>query len=357
LTLHYDRTQETTSSAAYFHGIYSLTDQLRMTLAVRYTDEEKELDMSTLKRASQTPIVAPGPTDASECGDITPQGNGSYYECKEDWQEWSPKIGLDYDFSDDIMGYASVSQGFRSGQFNGRPTSNGDISVADPETMTSYEVGFKTQWLDRSLTVNGAIFYNDYEDMQFLVNRSSASLGGGLALVVDNAGESTITGAEIEFTARPTEGLTVFGGLGYIDAEFDEFDSINPATGLVEDLSDREFPDTPEITFNIGAQYEWMMGNGSSLRVLADAYYKDDVYYTNDEQAADFELLHPDGFTTYNAGLIFTTPEEHWQVSLHGRNLGDEREINGGFTVDAFGSTDVSYTAPRRYYLSVKYQM
>ncbi|MBK7730830.1 MAG: TonB-dependent receptor [Gammaproteobacteria bacterium] len=356
LTLHFDRTQDTINYAAYLHGIYSLTDRLRLTLAARYTYEEKDLSMFTLKQASQTPIVLPGATDPGECSDVNPKGNGSDFKCKESWAEVSPKIGLDYDINDDIMTYFNVSQGFRSGVINSRPLSSAEVSIADPETLISYEWGLKSTWLDRRLVVNGALFYNDYKDQQFLVNRSSASLGGGLALLVDNAGDSTIQGAELEFTAMPTESLTIFGGLGYTDAKFENFDSINPATGVLEDLSGRPFQDTPKWTANISAQYEIALANGSKLRVLADAY-KDDVYYTNDEAAADFELLHPGGFTTYNAGIIFTAPQEHWQVALHGRNLSDERAINGGFTVDAFGLTDVAYNAPRRFYLSVKYQM
>lgn len=357
LTLHYNRNQETTSYAAYVHAIYSLTERLRLTLAARYTDEEKELDAYSIRRASQTAFITPGPTDPGACSDVLAEGNGSRYQCSETWSEISPKAGLEFDINDDLMTYASVSRGFRSGSFNGRPTTVGEISVADPETLTAYELGIKSQWLDRRLIVNGALFYNDYTDQQFLVNRSSASLGGGLALIVDNAGDSSITGAELEVSAVPLEGLTLTGSVGWIDAEFDSFESVNPATGLVEDLSSRPFQDTPEWTFNLIAQYEWLFNSGARLKMLADVYYKDDVYYTNDLVARDFDLLHPDGFTTWNAGLIYTTPQEHWQVALHGRNLGDEREINGGFTVDAFGLTDVSYTPPRRYFLSLRYKL
>ncbi len=355
LTLHYDRTQETTSYAAYFHTIFSLTDGMRLTFAARYTEEEKELSTFTLKRASQTPIAVPGPTDPGACSDVVANGNGSSYTCEEDWNEFSPKVGLEFDVNDHMMTYLSASRGFRSGSFNGRPTATAEISVADPETLTSYEWGFKSEWLDQRLVLNGAIFHNEYEDQQFLVNRSSASLAGGLALIVDNAGDSTMTGAELEFTAIPVDGLTIYGGVGYIDAEFDEFDSINPATGEVEDLSGRPFQDTPEWTFNLGAQYEVALSDGASVKLLADAFYKDDVYYSNDEAAADFELLHPGSFTTVNAGVVMATADEKWELGFHVKNLTDERAINGGFTVDAFGATDVSYTPPRRYYAGVKY--
>lgn len=357
LSYDYDRTQEATSYAAYFHGIYSLSDRLRMTLAARYTDEEKELEVYSIKRASQTPILAPGPTDPDVCSDVVVDGAGTRYHCKESWSEISPKIGLEYDVTADMMAYASISQGFRSGSFNGRPTSTAQISVADPEIITSYELGWKSQWLERRLIVNGALFFNDYEDQQFLVNRSSASLDGGLALIVDNAGSSSITGAELEISALPTDGLTLSASLGWIDAEFDSFESVDPATGQPQDLSDRPFQDTPEFTWNVTAQYDWLFNNGGALKFLANVYYKDDVYYSNDRASEGFEILNPDGFTTWNAGVIFTTPGEHWQFALHGRNLSDEREIVGGFAVDAFGIVNGAYTPPRRYYASIRYQM
>lgn len=357
LSYHYDRVQESTSYAGYFHGIYSLTDRLRMTLAARYTHEKKELDVFSVKRASQTPILAPGPTESGACSDVVPDGVGSRYQCEESWSEISPKWGLEYDVGADMMAYMSVSQGFRSGAFNGRPTTTAQISVADPEITTSYELGLKSQWFDRRLVVNGALFYNDYEDQQFLVNRSSASLDGGLALIIDNAGDSNITGAEIELSALPVDGLMIGASLGWIDAKFDTFESVDPATGLPQDLSDSPFADTPEITWNIMAQYDWVFNAGGSLKLLADVYYKDDVFYSNDMASESFELLHADSFVTWNAGVIYTTEDSRWQFALHGRNLGDEREIVGGFGVDAFGITNVAYTPPRRYYASIRYQL
>jgi iron complex outermembrane receptor protein len=300
--------------------------------------------------------VAPGPTDPKACGDVVAEGNGSKYSCNDDWDEFSPKIGIDHDFSDHVMGYASVSRGFRSGIFNGRPLSTPEISVADPETLTSYEIGIKSQLWDQRLQINGSIFYNDYEDQQFLINRSSASLAGGLALVVDNAADSTLTGAELEFTVLPMEGLSIQGGLSWLDPEYDNFKAVNPATGELEDLSNREFTNTPEWTANLMTQYEFSFNNGSALRVRGDVAYKSEVYYTNDKQAATYDRLNPDDFAIYNAGLTYISPEEHWEFGVFGRNLGDKRIINGGFAVDAFGSTDVSYTEPRRYFVSVKYK-
>ncbi len=356
VTLSYDRSQETTSYAAFFNTTWHMTDRARLNVAARYTYDEKDMKMYTIKRASQTPVLIPGPTDPSSCTDVLPDGRGSRFSCKDDWDEFSPKVGIDYDFSDDVMGYALVAGGFRSGVYNGRPTATAQISVADPETLLSYEVGLKSQLWNKRLQINSAVFYNDYKDRQFLVNRPSGSAESALALVVDNAADSTLWGAELEFTALPARGLTITGGLSYIDAEYDKFESINPETGEVEDLSDRPFANTPEWTANLLAQYVYELSGGSRFRFRADMSYTDEIFYSDDEACTCFDRLNADSYTIYNAGVSYVTANDKWEISVFGRNLGDKRENRGGFGVDAFGTTTVSYTEPRRYFISFKYR-
>lgn len=356
LTLDYDRTQKTTSYAAFFNTTWHITSDARLNLAARYTYDKKDLDMHTIKRASQTPILIPGPTAPQSCTDVVPDGNGSRVACQDDWDEFSPKIGFDYDFSETLMGYASISTGFRSGVYNGRPTSTVQVSVADPETLLSYEAGFKSQLWSNRLQVNGALFYNDYEDRQFLVNRPSASAASALALVVDNAADSTLWGGELEFTVLATEGLTISGGLSYIDPEFESFESVNPETGELEDLSDRPFTSVPDWTANLLAQYVYNLDGGARLRFRGDMAYKSDIYFSDDRESVSFDRLHADDYTIYNAGITYVTADYKWEFGVFGRNLADEREIRGGFGVDAFGNTTVSFTEPRRFFFSVKYR-
>ncbi|GAB5453172.1 MAG: TonB-dependent receptor [Halioglobus sp.] len=356
LTLTYDRAQETTSYAAFFNTTWHITEDARLNLAARYTYDEKDLDMYTVKRASQTPVLAPGPTDPNSCSDAIADGNGSRVTCSDDWDEFSPRVGIDYDFSEDVLGYASISGGFRSGVYNGRPTATDQVSVADPETLLSYEIGFKSQLWSKRLQINGALFYNDYEDRQFLVNRPSGSAQSALALVVDNAADSTLWGGEVEFTVLPAQGLTITGGLAYIDPEYDTFESVNPDTGELEDLSDRPFSNVPEWTANLMVQYVYEFNSAGSLRLRGDMSYKDDIFYSDDEASASFDRLHADAYTIYNAGVSYITADGNWELGVFGRNLGDEREIRGGFGVDAFGTTTVSFTEPRRYFFSVRYR-
>jgi len=356
LTLFYDRSQDTTSYAAFFNTTWHMREDTRLNVGARYTYDEKDLDMYSIKRASQTPILIPGPTDPSSCSNAVADGNGSTVKCNDDWDNVSPKVGLEHDFDDDTMGYATVSAGFRSGVYNGRPTAIEQVSVADPEKLWSYEIGLKNQFWNNRLQVNGAMFYNDYKDRQFLVNRPSGSADSALALVVDNAADSTMWGGELEFTVLPADGLTVTGGLAYIDADYDNFESVNPDTGELEDLSDRPFTNVPEWTANLLAEYVYDLDWGGSLKLRGDLAYTDDIYYSDDEKSVSFQRLHADSYTIYNAGITYVSADEKWEFSVFGKNLGDNREITGGFGVDAFGNTTVSYTAPRRYFLSVKFR-
>nr|WP_235015244.1 TonB-dependent receptor [Oceanicoccus sp. KOV_DT_Chl] len=126
---------------------------------------------------------------------------------------------------------------------------------------------------------------------------------------------------------------------------------------MVEDSTDRPFANTPEFTGHLGLQYQFFLESGHDIVLRTDLAYKDDVFYSNDTESVGFDLLHEDAYTTVDAAIIFTTQDEKWQVALRGTNLTDERRLNGGFAVDAFGSVDGSFTAPRRYFLSATYKM
>lgn len=353
LTNRYDRKQDTKSYAAYIHTTYQMSDKARLTLAARYTREEKDLDMTIRKRASGLPTVAAGATAESTCSDVV----NAAYSCSEEWSEFSPKIGVDYQFTDELMAYAHVSRGFRSGVFNGRPTSTANISTADPETLTSYEVGFKSQLSDNRVQLNGSLFYNDYKNQQFIVSRPDAS---GLALLVDNAGESNAWGGELELTALMSETITVNAGLSYIDPEYDEYFEVvsDGAGGFVKrDLTDRPFANVPKVNANLGLQYETNLDSGATLRARTDISYKSKIYYGNNRDALGFKLLQEDGYANVDAGITYVLPNSQWELSLYGKNLTDQRPLTGGFEVlNPFGISDVSYKAPRRYFFSVKYR-
>lgn len=347
LNVDFDNHQESTSYAAFFHTTYRITDQLNLNLGARYTEEKKDFEQNATRIASGAPLIFPDATvtnpyatPGKSCSDIALDGS---FQCEETWSEFSPKIGLDFSFNESLMLYGQVSRGFRSGGFNGRPTAIGEISEYDPETLTSYELGFKSQWLDNRLQLNGDIFLNKYEDQQVVIIKASAT---GISATTQNAGRSTIKGVELELRAKPVAALDLSAGLSYLDAQYDEW------SDDLGDYTDREFQYAPKWTANVAAQYSWQLGEDSRLILRGDGVYKDETYL----DATNTSYLRQGGYAVWNASLRYQFNDDRWEVGIAGKNLGDKRVLIGGFSaLDSFGFVEGSYNAPRRVLLTARY--
>jgi iron complex outermembrane receptor protein len=191
--------------------------------------------------------------------------SSSEEDLDESYDEWVPNFSASYRF-DHVMVYGLAAKGFKAGGFNLRaPTDEIEFS---PETSWTYEAGVKTTWFDDRLQANAAFFYIDWDDMQ--LSLFDAVAGG----YVDNAGEATSIGFEVEVRAKPVEWLELFGGFGYTDAEFDEF--IDP---FGQDVSDNDLAFVPETTWNIGAQLNHETPSGYNLFARAEYVGVGDFYY------------------------------------------------------------------------------
>lgn len=350
LSPNYYNVQETTNYSAYLHGTWHFSERWGLIAGLRWTDEEKDFRQTITNiflgtpwvavDAMFNPTIAPGfATPEPACSDI--DSSLTRYTCSEDWQEFSPKLGLEYQHSDSLMIYGHWSQGFRSGGFNGRPFGSvNDIRVYDPETLDSYEIGFKSEWWGRRLRLNGAAYYNDYTDIQVLVIQAGA-------VAIENASKATVQGFELEATLLPVADLEINLGIGFIEDDSEGWVDI---TG---DHTDTELQNTPEWSVNAAVSYELQMSDIGSLRFSADMKYKDEYYL----DAVNTEALRQGGYTLYNAGITYTTPKRDWEVALRGENLGDKRAKIGGFDgVGFFGYTEASYNPPRLWYLSARWR-
>ncbi|MCC6787941.1 MAG: TonB-dependent receptor, partial [Hyphomonadaceae bacterium] len=182
----------------------------------------------------------------------------------------------------------------------------------DPETVDNYELGYKSFWFNRRLELNLAAFHMDWSDKQEQVFT-------GLSFIIDNAASAVSEGLELEFTARPMEGLTLDGNVAYLDAHYEEFAGSPGAVG-------RAIPNQPEYSGSLGAQYVTSLTTGMELFTRADMIYRDDsfVNVTNN--------LQNEGSTTYNARVGVQSPDDRWGIYLWGRNLTDEIAISQGST-------------------------
>ncbi|MEM6548639.1 MAG: TonB-dependent receptor [Pseudomonadota bacterium] len=215
-----------------------------------------------------------------------------------------PKVGLVYDFTDDLSLGFTVQRGYRAGGAS-LNFATGEVLEFDPEFTWNYELSLRSQWFDQRLTVNANVFYTDWNDQQVSVPGPS-----GLAsdLVTVNAGESRLFGGELDVRARPTDNLEVFASLAYADTEFTDFVS----NGV--QLAGNRFPFAAAVTASVGGTY--FFDNGIFLS--ADANFTDDTFV----DLQNTEALKTDSFVLVNARLGYEA--ENWGVFLFVDNLIDD---------------------------------
>jgi iron complex outermembrane receptor protein len=301
--------QETESRAIFFEGDYSLTENWTLTLGGRYTEDEK--------LSQQRGNLSTAPNDPSA-----------------KWDEFTPKVGLRYRLNDDAMVYATYARGYRSGGFNGRVDEIASATIPyDPESVDNYELGFKSEWAEGKLRLNGALFYMDYQDKQEEIGLPSEG-ATGQRISVFNAANATMQGLELELQAIVTEGLSLRANLGYLDSEYDDF-TYNDGFGIV-DNSGLEFRRAPEFTGSVDATYEWDVASGTawvrgSYRFLGEHF----IEQTNRPELANDDQHIVDLSINYSVNDV--------TLSLFGRNLTEEDGWAHGLNVSGLWA----YASPR----------
>jgi iron complex outermembrane receptor protein len=327
--------QDQNNISVFAEGSIDFTPQWSLVLGGRYTKEEKEIA-----------FVPPGrcALDFSSCTIAPIPG-------KKDWSNFSPKVGVNWKPTDDVLAYASWTRGFRSGVFNQRAQIAAAIGPSDPEVVNSYEVGLKSTLLDRRLRFNVALFTMKYDDIQKILNESCDPDGAGPApptscQQVRNAAKATISGAEVEVNVAATERLTLDFSAGYTDAKYDEFPGIDVNGDNVPDpdLAKRlKFEKVPEFTGYAGANYAIPVGAEDTV-TLRGSYAYTSKFYTDQFNRP---WLAQQGYGLLDASVTFARGER-WQVSLFGKNLTDEEYIDFAADVGTLGSW-VFGGEPRRY--------
>lgn len=310
--------QNAESWALFFEGDYDITDSLTLTLGGRYTEDEKDTDQAGIVTAA----------------------------ADDDWSEFTPKVGLRYQINNQAMVYSTYSVGYRSGGFNGRVDSFENATTPyDQETVTNYELGFKSQWLDDTLRVNGAVFYMDYEDKQEELQLPSATSGTGQVTLVANASTAEITGLELDVLWNATANLSLRGNLGILDAKYDDFE-FESGAGL-QDLSNLNLRRAPDVTASVSATYEWMIGENRAWALLGWRHIgKHEVDFANKPE------LTNDAQNLINASLNYRI--NSFQISAFGHNLTEEDGYGIGFDVAGLWSYAAT-RAPRTYGVELSY--
>ncbi|MCC6945722.1 MAG: TonB-dependent receptor, partial [Thermomicrobiales bacterium] len=272
----------------------------------------------------------------------------------------TPMANVSYRFSPDVMGYATVSKGFKGGGFTMRyfppvvpdPGTDPDniISYAGPEKALSYEVGLKSEWFGRRLRINVAGFYTEYKAIQvtYVIDPDGPGPIGEFVPVLANAGSADIKGIEIEATAAPTEWLRLDGSFGYIDAEYKRFSE--DALANFPNAINLRLQNTPKRTANIGATLVAFDNERGRLFARADYSHRSSQFkeFSNDP------ALFQGSYGILGASITYVTPNRNWEIVVGGTNLTDEAYIISGETSSEYSRAFVS--RPREWYARLKYQ-
>ncbi len=319
---------ETTSYAVFAQGNWALNDRWGLTAGIRYSKDDKDYQRTTSTFSTLGAFL---------------EGTFAFQD-SDSWDSVTPMLSVDYQVSDSSMMYASVSKGFKSGGFNGRANGAADVSSFKPETVWTYEVGGKSQFLDNRLRVNYALFTSDYTDFQARVAEDISSFP------VINAAELDISGAELEVTWLLSASTSVYSSVGYLNSEYKKFfDFRQPDL----DRSDDTPPFSPDWTFRLGMNHTVYLDGGAMLRFGANGNYTDDMYLSVDNQAS----LTQDGYWLFNAYATYDFANPAWSVSVGGKNLGDEVYKVDAQEFSSVGNIQTAYYGdPRTWYAALNYR-
>jgi len=342
--------------ALFFEGNYKLTDKLTFTGGFRYSWDEK----TWRGRQQAFPQELGGGFDPTFTKDnLNEPLDASVYEfgantvkVKENWAEPTWRFSLGYEASDDLFGYFTYSRGYKAGGFNDQIGSfapfGADLDVfaaaafpTDPETANSYELGFKSEFLDNRLRFNLTGFYVGYKDLQKQIVVPIEVDGRPFQVTTFfNAASATVKGIEAEATALLFDGFTLRGVLGYQDAKYNEYD----APGAGYDLSTAPLDRAPEWQWTLDATYQFNFLNHKMTVNGNAAYTSRNLFTQSISSEADNTFL--DARTLFNASVTFAHPDDNYYVRFLARNLTDERYRTASQTVGGLW-TFTLYGEPR----------
>jgi len=311
---------KTKSYAVYADASVKLTDRLTLNLGLRPTRETKDGRAFNVFN-----------TDNDFTGYWLVAGE---FDESATFESLAPKIGLDYQFNPDVMGYFKVNRGFKSGGFNVRAQNNLNpvpSVVVDDEVMTVAEIGVKSVLANRSLVLNVAAFYGDYTDIQVSTFTAYDSDGDGEddSFFGDflNAGDATIKGVEIEYNWASKSWFGLSGFLAYLDATPDSFLD-EDEDGIVDT---QVITNAPELTGAIRANFDFP-AFGGLITASAGYSYRDDSTLTNESEP----IIQP-AFGLMDAWIAWLSGDAKWRFGISGKNLTDEEYLTNGYNIPVLG--------------------
>ena len=353
----------TSTIAFYTHDRFKVTDKLQLIGGIRYTDEKKnyqgafyELNSNLYKSVGCYPPSAPSPIPGLTCTQLVgaifgafpdPSQPNRYNPAGVSRLHYSPvtwTAGAEYQATANVMGYASFSTGFKSGNWTTRlifpVTSQPSFR---PEKADTAEVGIKSQLFDRRVQLNLAAFHTSYRDIQLFVIAP-----GYTAPITINAGNARIWGVEAEGGVHVASGLDLHANLAWLDANYTSVTAGAAASGIG---INNALPKTPRWKGSLSPSYTVPLGHAGSLRLLA-AYTVTSSLYNDTENST---ILKRPTTHSLNASLTYVAPADVWELGVGGTNITGQRYIVTGAVQNDIVGTVATYNPPAEWYATFRF--
>ena len=346
------QTDATNKSWAVFgEATLDITEAWSVTAGIRWTKDTRQFKRSQWTSDFGFDLFYGCP------GNLGPDGLAMRSYCKDevDFSQSTPRVIVNYNFTDDIMAYLSFSRGYSSGGMNG------DVRMRPyaPEISDNWEAGLKSQWFERRLQLNVTVFQNDYENQQITIGRV---VDGQPTADQINAQAATLEGVEVELLATPAEGWFITGTYGYLDGDYDEFTVVDNTfdpitfeeTRVVRDLSNISFIGfTPNRSWNVSVAKEFYLDNAGSMTAQVGYNYRGPYYAAAALTRLKRHRTDPLGLV--DARLRWDMANGRTSVSLWGTNMTDEEYYRGAQDLVDLGILLYYWAQPRRFGLTVEH--
>jgi iron complex outermembrane receptor protein len=323
--------QKKQSFAAYSDARFEIADHVTLRGGLRYTHDKGDLTNFISQAIGSDDVVLINLIPGS-LTDINSTTRRTYSK-----DNLSGKVGIDYEPTRNMLFYASYSRGYRGSAFNAQALFDpSELTVAKPETISSYEAGFKSQLFNRMLQLNCSAFYYDYKNQQFIdIDPVSA------AQRLVNLPKSRIIGAELELVARPTDALQLNGSISLLDTK------VKQGTLQGSSIIGNELANAPRLSAYYEASWKMAELAAGSINLHVDGHYSSRQW---------FELqnyLDQKSYTIVNGSISFQSDHDRWKLSAWAKNVFNKLYYTARLDVSNFGFVANHLGAPRTYGVSV----
>ena len=371
---------ETSVIAAFGELSFDIGESSELSIALRWDEEDRKvknqvpnvtasgLNINTLDQNFQPRPINPA----------LESNPGGVPDRSRTFSQLQPKVSWRWAATDAVNVYASWGIGFRSGGFNSLGSSdllelwfnsgtpfplarpvNAQLVIEDEydkEVSSSFELGVKSEFLDRRLRLNAAVFSTEVDDNQFFEFFAGPF---GLLRVVTTVEETSINGFEADFNFLATDNFSIFGGIGFLDSEIKKNNNRPLSVG-------NDVPQAPEETYNLGAQIEFPMGSSMDIYARVDFQHVGDMWFHTlqgeqtptiwnsfskldflGDRLQDFSLAKRDAYDTVN--LRIGIDGERWSATVWGRNITDEEYLEEVIPAAEFGGSFIHPAATATY--------